>query len=70
MGNKKAIFAVGTTALTALGTFVACGSDKAKPDAPIDSKPIDSRPIDAPPDASPYDFTCYGGTAPGSAADP
>lgn len=72
MGNKKAIFAVGTTALTALGTFVACGSDKAKPDAPVQhDAPIDSpKAVDAPPDASPYDFTCYGGSAAGSAADP
>ncbi len=71
MGNKKAIFAVGTTALTALGTFVACGSDKAKPDAPVQhDAPIDSKPIDAAPDASPYDFTCYGGSGATTAADP
>ena len=74
MGNSKALFAVGTTALTAVGTFVACGSDKAKtPDAPvhvIDAVPDSPKPVDAPPDASPYDFTCYGGTLPGSAADP
>ena len=70
MGNKKALFAVGTTALTALGTFVACGSDKAKPDAAVvhDSPVQHDAPADAAPDASPYDFTCYGGSAAGSAA--
>jgi hypothetical protein len=73
MGTKKALFAVGTTALTAFGTFVACGSDKAKsPDAAVQQDaPADSpKPIDAAPDASPYDFTCYGMSNPGSAADP
>jgi len=72
MGNKKALFAVGTTALTALGTFVACGSDKAKPDAAVvhDSPAQHDAPADAAPDASPYDFTCYGGSASGSAMDP
>src|SRR3569623_1675055 len=72
MGNKKALFAVGTTALTALGTFVACGSDKAKPDAAVvhDSPAQHDAPADAAPDASPYDFPCYGGSASGSAMDP
>jgi len=69
MGNKKALFAVGTTALTAFGTFVACGSDKAKPDAAVvhDSPVQHDAPADAAPDASPYDFTCFGGSAAGSA---
>lgn len=70
MGNKQALFAVGTTALTALGTFVACGSDKAQPDAPVvthDAPVQHDAPADAAPDASPYDFTCFGGSAAGSA---
>lgn len=67
MGNTKAIFATGTTVFTAAITFVACGSDKAKPDAPIVliDAPIDTPPpIDAAPDAPSYDFSCMGNSAP------
>lgn len=74
MGNTKALFAVGTTTLAALGTFVACGSDKAKtPDAPIHviDAPVDTaKLIDAPPDAPSYNFNCYGSANPTTAADP
>lgn len=73
MGNTKAFFAISTTTLTAIGTFVACGSDKAKsPDAAVHQQdaPVDTKAIDAAVDASPYDFTCYGMANPGSAADP
>jgi hypothetical protein len=54
----KSCFIVATLALA------ACGSDKAKPDAPIvviDSPTADSPPpVDAPPDAPAYDFSCFG----------
>lgn len=71
MGNKKALFAVGTTALTAFGTFVACGSDKAKPDAAVvhDSPVQHDAPADAGPDAASYDFSCVGNSAPSPAAN-
>jgi len=74
MGNKKAFFAVTTTALAAAGTFVACGSDHAaKPDAPvvIHDSPVDTKVIDAAPDAPAYDFSCHGQPLPttGNATD-
>lgn len=70
MGNLKSCFIVATLSLAA-----ACGSDKAKPDAPIviiDSPMIDTptTPIDAPPDAPAYDFSCFGQPDPTTAADP
>lgn len=67
MGNKKALFAISTTALAAAGTFVACGSDKAAtPDAPvvIHDSPVDTKLIDAAPDAPSFDFSCAGNSAP------
>lgn len=69
MGNMKSCFIVATLALA------ACGSDKAKPDAPIviiDSPPVDTPPpVDAPPDAPAYDFSCLGQPLPttGNATD-
>jgi hypothetical protein len=66
MGNLRASFA----AVTALG-LVACGSEKAKPDAPvIIDAPIDSKPIDAPPDSPAVDLSCAGMPLPTTADDP
>jgi hypothetical protein len=70
MGNTKAIFATATTVATAALTIVACGSDKAKPDAPvvlIDAPADTAQAADAPPDAPSYDFSCFG-SAQGSSA--
>jgi len=69
MGNTRALFATTTTVITAAVTIVACGSDKAKPDAPVVliDAPIDTPAIDAPPDAPAYDFSCFG-SAGGSSA--
>jgi hypothetical protein len=72
MGNTKAIFATATTVATAALTIVACGSDKAKPDAPIVliDAPVDTTPVaDAPPDAPSFDFSCSGNSAPAVSAN-
>jgi hypothetical protein len=63
MGNLKACFIVATLALA------ACGSDKAKPDAPVVliDAPVDSAP-DAPPDGPSFDFSCMTNPAPTTAS--